>query len=245
MLVTYVQTYGKNNTYYGIIFNGELDDVSSYFTEDKTPVDFQGKEVQIRPGDIIPSYSNGLGKMESPFNSQTQQQRINNIITLFEGITKCAKQKVPTFFEDGTFGKDQQKYVWQYLHATAALGGALSSLNFNENRKVELSAKGVCLKYLLDRVSSVSSGLDKKLSSREDYFLAENLLEAIKILNQAPESCFKFSNPQPECDEEDHNDYLLVTDRNEDGTVNGIMLSNLLGKGSGQGNPDQPDHRSF
>ena len=214
----------------GISFSGELDKVSKYYIEENEQIQYNGVNVEV--GDLIYVDAKAVESGKLPFSSGSQKERINNITTLFMGLRKCAETKIPEYMQNGTFSEETRKYVWQYLHAVKKLAGALDTMNRNEKMSLSANAKTVCLSKMMVFAGEKSYNLDKKLSEKEKYLLVENQMEAINILNKAPDSCFVCTTGAlTPCDNDTHEDYFLVTGRNEDGeTFNGILLSNLRGK---------------
>ena len=234
MLVTTARKTGNSTMCYGIIFSGDINSVKSYFTEDENIVEY--KDVDINVGDVVSYDAKNVNKTN--FASQPMKDRINNITILFDGLKSCAKGKIPEYFDYDAVNENNRKYVWQYMYATQRLCASLRSIAANEiqNNK-EKNVKDVCLESLMSHLYASSYQLDKKLAGgKENYLFVETGLKVMKMINGVPENKFSFKGaPITLCDDGTHDDYVLVTSRNEDGTVNGVMLENLLGKNDGRG----------
>lgn len=232
MLVTRAYAQGKQTRCYGIIFNGELDSVKSYFTEDKEPIEYEG--VAIKIGDLVPV--DAKKAVVDEFYSKPVKERINNIVTLFGGIKKCAEEKIPEYMHKNVLNENNRKYAWQYMHAVQDLCASLRSLEFDEKHNTNVkNVKDVCMENFIYEMHRPIGNLDKNLSKKEDYALVEKTMEALKIANNVPDKYYAFKTPVITLCDQTHDDYVLVTGRNEDKTVNGVMLTNLSGKSDGRG----------
>lgn len=234
MLVTNVVKVDDKIKCYGIIFNGELDDVKSYFVEDKKPVMLQTSKVNI--GDIIPVDETEFNKQKDSFESASQKDRINNIITLFEGIKKHVYGKTPVYFYEKNMLESERKYVWQHMHATSALSRSLYLITLGDDKDIR-SARDLCVKNLADHLNSSACVLEQYLN-RNEYEFVEKQMEALKFVNNMPEKMFSHKSPDIALsDAGTHYDYTLITGVDyENKTCNGVKLCNLLGKGDGRGN---------
>ena len=228
-LVTKVSHYGQGGDCSGIMFTGKIDDVKSYYTE-KTSHHIKEKNMHI--GDIVLIDADGNIVTEN-CSPEPFKTRIQNITTLFEGIKKSAQQKTPNFFGKEQVLPEEKNFVWQYFNAAGEMVKALDSLIFTQKKEEEITP----LVEIIDGMVTKSTGIcgKMKVTEKKAYAYSEFLtrqLKAIHVLSNIGQSQFKIESKKiTTCDNNKRKDYLLVTKTNEDGSLNGVVVTNMVENG--------------
>lgn len=224
-LITGVVKNKSNNSCYGILFRGDLDNVFSYFV-DNNPYSFDGGNFFV--GDIVlaqSDYKIVCDEIKTP-----QNKRIENLFRFVETITNCSKGKMLDFVETGKINNNNLPFVWQYANALKKIGRSFGAISYEDsfdlNRKKQSYVKNM-LKEVSDssRDISLSTPSYKKIN----IFLSE--VETLKTLVEMKEKTFEPQTIIPKtCDDFKSKDYFLVTNINEYGNVDGIVVSNIFGE---------------
>lgn len=224
-LITDVVKNKSKNACYGILFHGDLDNIVSYYVDGKS-YSVDGSNFSV--GDVV--FAEKDYKVFCKDIKNSQNKRIENLFKFVENVTKCSESKMLGFLETGQTNNDNRPFVWQYSHALTKVGRGFGAIFYEDNFDLTRKKQNY-IKNMLKEVFDSSKDISLSAPNYKQINIFLNEVETLKTLFQMREKNFDQQIIVPKtCDEFKSTDYFLVTNINEYGNVDGIVLSNIFDK---------------